>query len=208
MNDARRPTDEWKPDDPITAVRLEAMRSLAEQAQLTALGKNVRIYRGAQGGTAIAVDESPQFRPPETVSLVVGDYSGSGDRYFAYPIGDETFGGVPSIACWDDTDLPDLVTFGEEGSIARDILCGVPTGISIAQSDYPAMFRGLPIIARKLYNAIELEDGQTLYAADPPGFVHERISGDGAWLQKAFVKNPRENQWVNYIELGPCGSGG
>lgn len=54
-----RTSEEWKPDDEITAVRLEMMRKLAEAAQLSAIGENVRLYRTEQGGTSIAVDATP-----------------------------------------------------------------------------------------------------------------------------------------------------
>lgn len=57
--ESSRPTDPWKSGDELEAVRLEQMRHLAEAAQLYAASPNVHLYRGAQGGTAIAVDEAP-----------------------------------------------------------------------------------------------------------------------------------------------------
>lgn len=70
MNDARRALQPWKVDDDIEAVRLQSMQDLAEGAQLTAVSPNVRIYKGAQGGTAIAVDEI-KIAPPEIVEAIV-----------------------------------------------------------------------------------------------------------------------------------------
>lgn len=58
--DSRKNSEPWKVDDAITAARLESMRDLAERAQLSSTTKNVRLYTGAQGGTAVAVDDTPQ----------------------------------------------------------------------------------------------------------------------------------------------------
>lgn len=69
--ESRRPTERWKPGDELEAVRLETERELLEAAQVYAASPNVHMWRGAQGGTALAVDETSPRQPGQIVPVMI-----------------------------------------------------------------------------------------------------------------------------------------
>lgn len=80
--EARRHTTPIRPDDPLEAEKSETIRQLAEASRLTAISSNVRIYRGAQGDTAIAVDEPIIHKPFRRIGYVVTTGPEGEDDFF------------------------------------------------------------------------------------------------------------------------------
>lgn len=72
MPDGRRNPDPWNVDDDITALRLQTMQDLAEAAQVVPGSPNVRMYKAVQGGTAIAVDATPQIPDRAVLAQISG----------------------------------------------------------------------------------------------------------------------------------------
>lgn len=84
MAEGKQSTQPWKAGDEITADRLEMQRQLAESAQLHAGSKNVRVYKGALGGTAIVVDPTTVVPQAATATVKITGNAAGGGKYTGY----------------------------------------------------------------------------------------------------------------------------